>query len=201
MTEKEQREKTKNIITAILFLLLAILPIQVLASMQNIEDTLKPGRTYTYNLDKQGKYEKITVDYSQKKDYGETKVTVNGQEIYRKVEKKGEQTQVMVTDADRKDKQMELLILDGEDMAHIYYYRYENGTTRRVQDLTPLYQGVSSRADRIHGMSSNLPLQTNGKGALYARVGGNVSKESAENLGVKVGLLLSNGRFYFPKGF
>ena len=68
MTEKEQREKKKNIITAILFLLLAILPIQVLASMQNIEDTLKPGRTYTYNLDKQGKYEKITVDYSQKKE-------------------------------------------------------------------------------------------------------------------------------------
>lgn len=199
MTESKNKEKIKNIILALFFFVLAILPVQVLASLQNIEDVLKPGTMYTYNLDKQGKYEKITVDYSKKKNYGETRVTVNGQEIYRKVEKKGEQTRVMVTDADKNDKQMELLILDGEDMEHIYYYRYENGITRRVQDLTPLYRGGDRKGASIHGMSNHIPLQTNGKGVLYARVQGYVAKEKTEDPGAKVGLLLANGKFQFPQ--
>ncbi|MCI8581069.1 MAG: hypothetical protein HFH04_10050 [Dorea sp.] len=197
-------------------------PASVDAAGKNVCETLKPSKTYQYNLDQKGKKESIKVNISKKeyeKNYDtlydvSTTVTVNGKKIYNKILKKQDSDQnhvkVMVTDVNKKDKQMELLIIEGDidifeerksawvaDMEHIYYYQYANGKAKRKQDLAPLFKKNFKKIHFLHGMKDKSFLTISGKSEIYARICTEVQKGKymEDCLHVKTGLTLKNGKF------
>ena len=144
----------------------------------------------------------------------QTTVTVNGKKIYSKTAK-GQytdisQVKVIVTDVDKKDKQMELMVIEGDiaggtnyadwssDMEHIYYYQYANGKAKRRQDLAPLFKKIFNNPVSLHGIKNNSYLTINGKNEIYARVCEVVQKNQYgdnECLHIQAGLVLKKGSF------
>ena len=183
----------------------------------NVCQTLKESKTYQYNLDQKGKKESIKVNVSKKEHKNgyaitydlKTTVSVNGKKIYTKTLKgrysDNNQVKVMVVDTDRKDKQMELLIMEGEindgtnsafwsaDIEHIYYYQYSNGKAKRKQDLSPLFRKNFANAFMLHGMKNSSYLTTNGKNELYAKLC--VPVQNFDYVHIKRKLKLKNGKF------
>lgn len=170
-----------------LIAVLVFFPEKSSAAGKNVCQTLKESKTYQYNLDQKEKKESIKVSVSKKEHKNgyaitydlKTAVAVNGKRIYGKTLKgrysDNNQVKVMVVDTDKKDKQMELLIIEGEindgsngafwsaDMEHIYYYQYNNGKAKRRQDLVPLFRKNFANVFMLHGMKDSSYLTTNGK--------------------------------------
>lgn len=81
----------------------------------------------------------------------------------------------MVTDVDKADKQMELLIIEGDvsdikdnsawasNMEHIYYYQYANGQAKRRQDLASLFKKDFKDVLFLHGIKNDSFLTINEK--------------------------------------
>lgn len=209
--------KLLNIFGMALIIVLVSFPVKSNASRNNVCQTLKDSKTYRYNLDQKGKKESIRVDVSKKEHKNgyavtydlKTTVTVNREKIYTKTLKgrysDNNQVKVMVVDTDRKDKQMELLIMEGEindgsnsafwsaDMEHIYYYQYKNGKTKRRQDLVPLFQKNFANVFMIHGMKNSSYLTTNEKNGLYARLC--VPVQNFDYVHIKRKLKIKEGKF------
>lgn len=177
---------------------------------------LKEGKTGRYDLDGKGKKETIKVSVKKRGYKNEsgyvynydftTTVTVNGKKVYKKTFKMCHENpvKIMVIDADKKDRQMELMIIEGvgdmawvSDMSHIYYYQYKNGKTIKKQDITALFKKGFSKKNvyRLHAMQDSCYLTMDGKGKVYATICLNV-----ENFGyvhVKTTVVLKNGKFAF----
>lgn len=119
---EENMRKLQNVIGMLMLVFLITFPLQAQAAEKNVQETLKECKTYSFNLDKKGKKETVQFDVTKKKsangdgyDYNAT-VQVNGKVIYRKNLKNYSYSfpvKVMVVDTDKKDKQMELLIMEG----------------------------------------------------------------------------------------
>lgn len=117
----------------------------------------------------------------------------------------------MVTDVDKKDKQMELLIIEGwggtgykgawaSNMEHIYYYQYANGKAKRKQDIAKAFKKNFTNVMSLHGIKGDSYLTTNGKNEIYARVCVGMQQSELDDyyddcLHVKAGLRLKNGKF------
>lgn len=193
-------------------------PVKSNASGKNLCRTLEAEKLYKYNLDQKGKKESIKVSVSKderKNGYTitydiKTMVTVNGRKIYSKSLKgqdtDNNQVKVMVIDTDNKDKQMELLIIEGDisegtedggfwtaNMEHIYYYRYVGGKAKRVQDLAPLFRKSFAGIYSLHGMEDGSYLTTNGKNEIYARLC--IKIENFDYVHIKMKLNLKKGKF------
>lgn len=195
---------------------LMIFTVKADAAGKNVCQTLKENKIYKYNLDKKGKTETVKVAFS-KKEYEEnyqllydmeTTVAVNGKEIYKKtLKRQGNDTNpvtVMVTDVNKKDKQMELFIIEADgaigdvkawtaDMRHIYYYRYANGKVKRIQDIAPLFKKNFKNVKALHGMKNSSFLAITEKSELYAKLCVKTSNFGFSHL--KVGLVFKNGKF------
>lgn len=209
--------KLLNLLGMALIAVMVFFPIKSNAAGKNVCETLKASKTYHYNLDQKGKKESIRVNVSKKQHKKssvstydlKTTVTVNGKQIYSKLLKDqhsdNHRVKVMVTDTDKKDKQMELLIIEGDvydnseggywaaDMEHIYYYKYADGTTKRRQDLAPLFRKNFADVFMLHGMNDDSYLTVNGKNEICARLCLKVKNFDYPH--VKVELKLKNGKF------
>jgi hypothetical protein len=204
----------------VLIATMVFFPVKCNAAGKNICQVLKESKTYHYNLDKKGKKESIKVDISRKRyakkisEYVsdirydlKTTVTVNSKKIYVKTLKEQLQdfnfVNVMVTDVDKKDKQMELLIIEGDtgwtsNMEHIYYYQYINGKAKRKQDLVPLFKKNFKNVYSLHGGVGNKDFLTiNGKNEIYARVCviAQENQYDEDFMHIKAGLMLKKGKF------
>lgn len=209
--------KILNIFGMVLITVLVLFPVKSNAAGKNICQTLKESKTYQYNLDQKGKKESIKVSVSKKEHKNgyvitydlKTTVAVNGKNIYNKTLKgqysDNNQVKVMVTDVDKKDKQMELLIIEGDvddgtdggfwtaNMEHIYYYQYNNGKAKRKQDLAPLFRGNFTNIFMLHGMNDDSYITINGKNEIYARLC--VEVQNFDYAHIKMKLKLKNGKF------
>lgn len=212
--------KLLNLFGMALIAIAVLFPISAKAAGKNVCQTLKESKTYQYNLDQKGKKESIKVSVSKKehkKGYVvrydvKTTVTINGKKIYSKFLKNqmndNNHVKVMVTDVDKKDKQMELLIMEGEiygsawvsNMEHIYYYQYANGKAKCKQDIAPLFKKDFKNVFFLHGIKDSSFLTINGKNEIYARICTvvqiNHNYDNYEDcLHVKAGLMLKKGKF------
>lgn len=196
---------------------MVFLPVKSNAAGKNICQTLEASKTYHYNLDQKGKKEAIKMSFSKKEHrsgYAVTYdlkaiVTVNGKNIYSKTwegqNSDANPIKVMVMDTDKKDKQMELLIIEGDiydgadggfwvaDMEHIYYYQYAGGKMKRKQDLAPLFRKNFANVYSLHGMGDSSYLTTNGKKEIYARLC--VKVQNFDYAHIKMKLKLKKGKF------
>lgn len=213
----EEMKKLLNIFGMALVAALVLFPAKSNAAGKNVCQTLKESKTYQYNLDQKGKKESIKVSVSKKEHKNgyaitydlKTTVAVNGERIYGKTLKgtysDNNQVKVMVVDTDKKDKHMELLIIEGEisdgsngafwsaDMEHIYYYQYSKGKAKRKQDLAPLFRKNFANVFMLHGMKDSSYLTTNGKNELYARLC--VPVQNFDYVHIKRKLKLKKGKF------
>lgn len=219
--------KLWNLFGMSLIAIAVLFPISAKAAGKNVCQTLKESKTYQYNLDQKGKKESIKVSTTKKehkKSYPagivitydvKTTVTINDKKIYSKILKNqntdANHVKVMVTDVDRKDKQMELLIIEGDisdgiednawtsDMEHIYYYQYANGQAKRRQDIASLFKKDFKDVLFLHGIKNDSFLTINGKNEIYARACTVIQKDDEygyeDCLHVKVGLMLKKGKF------
>lgn len=214
--------KLLNLFGMALIAIAVLFPLSAKAAGKNVCQTLKESKTYQYNLDQKGKMESIKVTTTKKehkKGYVitydvKTTVTINDRKIYSKIWRNQNYYQnhvkVMVTDVDKKDKQMELLIIEADvsdisdspawesDMEHIFYYQYVNGQAKRRQDLAPLFKKDFKNVFFLHGIKNNSFLTINGKNEIYARVCTVMQKDEygfEDCLHVKAGLMLKKGKF------
>lgn len=214
--------KLLNLFGMTLIAIAVLFPISAKAAEKNVCQTLKESKIYNYNLDQKGKKESIKVSVSKKQHKNgyavtydiKTTVTINNKKVYSKTIKNQSndinRVKVMVTDADKKDKQMEMLIIEGDisdgtnspawtsNMEHIYYYQYANGRAKRKQDLAPLFKKDFKSVYFLHGMENDSFLTINGKNELYARVCTvvQINQYGLEDcLHVKAGLTLRKGKF------
>lgn len=209
-------QKIKNIsrLTVIMLVMGIVIffPQKVKAAEKNICETLKESKTYYYNLDQKGKKESIKITSSSKMyevdhqichDWKVT-VTVNKKAIYdKKFERyRGDSpVKVMVTDADKQDKQMELLIMEGDsmyldwtaDIKHIYYYQYKNGNVKCKQDLAAIVKKGIPNIYNLHGMKKNAFLATSGNKEMYAKLC--LEIPNFDYVHFKIKLVLENGKF------
>lgn len=207
--------KIKKLLGMTLIAMAVLFPMKANAA-GNVCQTLKEEKTYQYNLDKKGEKESVKISDSLKKyeknyrilyDHKIT-VTVNGKKIYTKTIKEHysdvNPVKVMVTDTDKKDKQMELLVIVGCDdsawttnMEHIYYYQYANGKAKRKQDLAALFKKNFKDVYFLHGMKENSFLTINGKGEIYTKLCMAVQdgEYDKDYLHMKAKLVLKNGKF------
>lgn len=219
---EENMRKLLNLFGMALIAMAVLFPISAKAAGKNVCQTLKESKTYQYNLDQKGKKESIRVSVSKKehkKGYVvtydvKTIVTINDKKIYSKILKNqnsdNNHVRVMVTDVDRKDKQMELLIIEGDvsdrssgaawtsNMEHIYYYQYTDGRAKCRQDIALLFKRDFKNVFFLHGIKDSSFLAINGKNEMYARVCTVVQKNQYDYedcLHVKVGLMLKKGKF------
>jgi Sec-independent protein translocase protein TatA len=210
--------KLLNLIVIALIAVMVFFPAKSNAAAKNICQTLKEEKTYYFNLDKKGKKETVKLSVSKKKHKNEyaftydlkTTVTVNGKNVYRKSWKgrysDAAPVKVMVTDVNKKDKQMELLIIEGDvndgtdggfwcaNMEHIYYYQYNNGKAKRKQDIAALFRGNFTNIFMLHGMKDDSYLTINGKDEIYARLC--VEVQNFDYAHIKMRLKLKNGKFF-----
>lgn len=215
--ERMEMRRFLNIFGMALMAILLFLPVKCNAAGKNVCQTLAESKTYRYNLDQKGKKESIKVSVSKKEHKNgyaitydlKTTVTVNGKKIYGKTLKgrysDNNQVKVMVVDTDQKDKQMELLIMEGEiddgsngafwtsDIEHIYYYQYDNGKAKRKQDLAPLFRKDFADVFMLHGMKDSSYLTVNGKNEIYARLC--VAVQNFDYVHIKRKLKLNKGKF------
>lgn len=204
----------------VLMAVLVLFPLESSAAGKNVCKTLKESKTYLYNLDQKGKKESIKVSVARKEHKDgyvitydvKTTVMLNGKKVYSKMLKgqhsKDSRVKVMVMDTDKKDRQMELFIMegdvyDGEDgdfwssnMEHIYYYQYAGGKAKRKQDLAPLFRKKFANIYSLHGMGDKSYLTTNGKNEIYARLC--VEVQNFDYVHIKMKLNLKNGKFVRP---
>lgn len=199
--------------------LLSFPQMQAEASKSAVCETLKPSKTYYYNLDKKGKKEKIK--YTLKKSDSKSSsaydytaiVSINGKQVYKKTLKGFYDIPflIMVTDTNANDNQMELMIMESKggfndvwysDIDNLYYYQYKNGKAVRKQNLASLYRkNIKSDSPenmletQIHGMKAKSYLTVSGKGELYARICFYHSNFNFIHLKGK--LKLKNGKFKF----
>lgn len=160
-------------------------------------DTLNTSQTYHYNLDKKGNSESIKVSISKKKngyydDYT-LNVKINGKTAIKKKAKEcySEPFMVMVTDTDKKDKQLELLVVEEssyQSISHIYYYQYTAGKLTFKQDLMNEFGKYA-----FERMEENTPLTVNGKGEIYAKRC--IHVENFDYQHIRVVLKLKKGTF------
>lgn len=98
---------------------------------------LKKGKAYSYDMNFDGKKETIKVDSKSKQVKDDTKteytVTVNGKQIYKGQEDISGQFYLM--DIDKKDKQLDFILLAEYVSDGATYYTYHNGKLERKQDL------------------------------------------------------------------
>lgn len=210
----------------ILFAVMVFCPMKSNAAEKKICQTLKTSKTYHYNLDQKGKKESIRVDVISRKKYEKKEsdyqhtvydvkaaVTINGKQIYSKVAKEqyymSEKDylsyipiKVMVTDIDKRDKQMELLIFVGDcvefgtdTIEHIYYYQYTNGRAKKKQDLVSLFSKSLPYVKYVTGVKNSSILTINEKNEIFACVGLNVPNFLDGHIQTNVSLLLKNGKF------
>ena len=196
------------------------------AAGKKICQILKTSQTYHYNLDKEGKKESISVDIISRKKYEKKEsdchytvydvkvaVTINGKQIYTKVAKEqlyiSEKEylsyvpiKVIITDIDKGDKQMELLIFEGDcvefgtdTIEHIYYYQYANERAKRKQDLVTLFRKSLPYVSNVSGVKNSSILTINEKNEVFAQVRLNVPNFSDVFIQANVSLLLENGKF------
>lgn len=208
--------KLLNLFGMALIAVIVFFPVRSNAAGKNVCQTLKESKTYHYNLDQKGKKESIKVSVSKterKEGYVITydlkaTVTINSKKIY---SSNGKEVRVMVTDVDKKDKQMELLIIEGwggtgykgawaSNMEHIYYYQYANGKAKRKQDIAKAFKKNFTNVMSLHGIKGDSYLTTNGKNEIYARVCVGMQQSELDDyyddcLHVKAGLRLKNGKF------
>lgn len=206
-----------NLFGIALVAVLVLFPVKSNAAGKNICQALEESKTYHYNLDQKGEKESIKVSVTRKEQKNgyvitydiKTTVTVNDKNIYSKTLKgqnsDNSRVKVMVTDANKKDKQMELFIMEGDvydgtdgdswvsNMEHIYYYRYANGKAKRQQDIAPLFRKNFANVYSLHGMDDKSYLTTNGKNAIYARLC--VKVQNFDYVHIKMKLNLKNGKF------
>ncbi len=205
--------------------IMVLFPAKNSAAEKNVCQTLKASKTYHYNLDQKGKKESIRVDVSRKKyekkesDYHElvydvkAAVTINGKQIYSKAVKEQDYIserdylscipiKVMVTDIDKRDKQMELFILEGDcvefesdRIEHIYYYQYANGRAKRKQDLVLLFSKSLPYVEYISGVKNSSTLTINEKNEVFAELGLYMPNFFNMHIYSKVSLKLKNGKF------
>jgi hypothetical protein len=203
------------------------------AATKEVCQTLLPGKTYKFDLDKDGKPE--TIKYTREQsdnpkadDYYrylfKVTLTINGKEIFKKsnIGSWGNPAQVMVLDTDKKDKQMELIVIQGElpnaykwdnkrneevelptnvtdswasNMEHIYYFQYKNGKATNKQDLSKLLKNNFKNAYMLHGMKDSSLLTINGKGEVNARLCLNKLPKNYDYVHIQSILTLKNGTF------
>ena len=194
----------------VMMMLLAIPPVPVQAAANPVKVVLKNAKTYKYDLDKDGKKEKIKYTVSKKEVAGTyesrytAQVTVNGKSIYKKsLMGYATRFKVFITDVDSKDKQMEILIVEGDmdasymwtsDMENIYYYQYSKGKAVRKQNLVTLFKKQFKKIDSIHGIKKKVYFDGNGKGELSVKLCLN-AKPNFDFLHVKAKLNLVKGKF------
>lgn len=212
-------QKIKNIsrLTVIMLIIgIAIsFPQKIKAAEKKVYETLKDSKTYYYNLDQKGKKESIKVT-SLSKEYEENHqiyhdwnvtVTVNRKAIYNKKferHRSDSPVKVMVTDVDKQDKQMELLIIEGDsmyldwvaDIKHIYYYQYKTGKVKRKQDLATIVKKGIPNIYNLHGMKKNAFLATNGNKEIYTKLC--LKIPNFDYVHLKLKLALKNGKFVRP---
>lgn len=110
----------------------------------------------------------------------------------------------MVTDADKQDKQMELLIIEGDsmyldwtaDIKHIYYYQYKDGKVKCKQDLATVVKKGIPNIYSLHGMKKNAFLTTSRNNETYAKLC--LEIPNFDYVHFKVKLVLKNGKFVRP---
>lgn len=203
-----------------LLMVMVFFPVKSSAAGKNTYQMLEESKTYYYNLDQKGKKEAIRVDVSTKKYeddkdtwYGhkydiKTTVTINGKKVYSRMLKGTNfplnQVKVVVTDVDKKDKQMELMVIEGHvgtgdnrsfwssDMKHIYYYQYKNGKAKRRQDIAPMFRGNFANIYSLHGMDNSY-FTVNGKGEIYTKLC--VKVQNFDYVHMKMKLKLKDGKF------
>lgn len=185
-----------------LLLLFVILSTTKVEAAKVTCDTLKISKTYHYNLDKKGHSESIKVSISKKKngyyhDYT-VNVKINGKTAIKKTSKEQFSNPfiVMVTDTNKKDKQLELLVVEEyayQSISHIYYYQYKDGTAVYQQDLAELFKQNMQNVSELHRMKDKSSLAVNGKGEIYAKLC--ISVENFDYQHIKIKLKLKNGIF------
>lgn len=97
---------------------------------------LQIGKTYTYDLDKDGAKEKLLCNFT---GSGYNKqLTINGKKVF---STKSQYAEIAVADMDQSDKQMEIFIASGKGLEDIFssvnlkYYTFKNGKFAKVQDI------------------------------------------------------------------
>lgn len=140
------------------------------------------------------------------------KVTINGKQIYAKTEKEvyyfSEEDylaytpiKVMVTDMDKKDKQMELLIFEGDCVEYgtetidIYYYQYANGRAKQKQDLVSVYRQSCPYVKSVWGVNKNAILSINNKNEISAELRLDIPNLGDTFMYTKINLILKKGKF------
>ena len=213
-------EKGISFMMVMVLMLLVIPPVPIQAATSPVKAVLKPAKTYQYDLDKDGKKEKIKYTVTEKAVTGggyynykyTAQVTINGKSIYKKsITHHTNPFEVIITDVDSKDKQMEILILEGHvnepegnpdmwtsDMKNIYYYQYSKGKAIRKQNLATLFKKQFKKVYSIHGIKNKVYFDGNGKGELSAKLCIN-GKPNFDFLHVKVKLNLVKGKFVVSK--
>ena len=141
---------------------------------------LKNNKTYSFNLDKKGKSEEVRFEQTKNEEeyttYYKSDLFIQGKKVFSANDTM--KVKAVVADTDKSDKQLEVLIIQGywsdnpqewSEIKHIYYYKYSNGKTKKVQDIYSLIKSKFDKFTDVHSASDKL-ITVDGKGKLLNKV-------------------------------
>lgn len=171
---------------------------------------LKVGKSYSFNLDKKGKNEKVLLSRkkikSQKYSYA---LKINGKVVYSTVfdnnKLNSDDLRVLVIDTDKSDNQMEVLILRGyfdkmswiSDIRKIYYYKYSNNKFVLIQNLTCQIKNKMPNTS-VHALNDNYYFHINENRKITLRFCLRIGQTS-EYYHFLGNFILKNGRYSITK--
>lgn len=171
---------------------------------------LKVGKSYSFNLDKKGKNEKVILSRkkikSQKYSYA---LKINGKVVYNTVfdnnKLNSDDLRVLVIDTNKSDNQMEVLILRGyfdkmswiSDIRKIYYYKYSNNKFTLIQNLTCQIKNKMPNT-AVHALNDNYYFTIDGNEKITLRFCLHIDHTS-EYYHFLGNFILKNGKYSITK--
>ena len=177
----KQLKKFTSVLLALLVITSSIIISTVAVNAKSFKTTvLKKNKTYSFNLDKKGKSEKIRFEQTEEEKeyttYYKSELYINGKKVFSSNDT--DNVKVVVADTDKSDKQLEVFIIKGglipinqgwSFINHIYYYKYSKGKAKKVQDLYNLAKSKFSKFAYLHAPTNNY-IKVDGKGELTTKV-------------------------------
>lgn len=156
------------------------------------------------NLDKKGKKEKIYMKAYNKGNITGRTLYINGKAVLKDRQDRGEyeELNVYIMDANKKDDQMEILVMRDPYFMQLKYYRYASSKLKKMQDFKSIGKRKFKDFRTFHMLTDDheygIVFKGNGKGKLYTRCCVNLKNDlgAAE---FKDTLILKNRKFVLSK--
>ncbi len=213
--------KRKHSLKGLLFMFFAMLlvfPVNVKAATTNKCYVLKRNQNYYYDLDKNGKKEKILWNVTGSNENYKFVLKINGKTAQVK-SSRFNFFWVVITDANPKDSQMELIIMEAPftgyndesrdnfsqweslDMKSARYYKYIGGKTVFQQELSSVFRANIKAADihAVHSYNNKTAFRVKGDGKIEAILCLDPTRTFMQNFSfcqnVVTSIKLVNGKF------